>query len=218
MDNVKTYHIMYMDKSVTDIIMGENNLVEKIIKFVPDSPMQPIWGDTENMTKQFAYFLITNSFMPDNMFAGNTSINALTGLGLFSNAVNNLLSNVIDSKYGSFGITYNQATETTSAEYGLKANANILKDRVTMSTRIGYYDDQTATDVYQNIYGNFTVEYNINKSGTWRLKAYTYIGDRDNTYFYENNYNNYTAGVALAFKQDFDNRKRIKNRKSAQKK
>ena len=174
--------------------------------------------NTENMTKQFAYFLITNSFMPDNMFAGNTSINALTGLGLFSNAVNNLLSNVIDSKYGSFGITYNQATETTSAEYGLKANANILKDRVTMSTRIGYYDDQTATDVYQNIYGNFTVEYNINKSGTWRLKAYTYIGDRDNTYFYENNYNNYTAGVALAFKQDFDNRKRIKNRKSAQKK
>ena len=173
--------------------------------------------NTENMTKQFAYFLVTNSFMPDNMFAGNTNINALSGLGLFSNVVNNLLSNVIDSKYGSFGITYNQATETTSAEYGLKANANILKDRVTMSTRIGYYDDQTATDVYQNIYGNFTVEYNINKSGTWRLKAYTYIGDRDNTYFYENNYNNYTAGVALAYKQDFDNRRRNKNRKSAQK-
>ena len=171
--------------------------------------------NTENMTKQFAYFLVTNSFMPDNMFAGNSNISALTGLGLFSNVINNLLSNVIDSKYGSFGITYNQATETTSAEYGLKANANILKDRVTMSTRIGYYDDQTATDAYQNIYGNFTVEYNINKSGTWRLKAYTYIGDRDNTYFYENNYNNYTAGVALAYKQDFDNRRRIKNRKTA---
>ena len=170
--------------------------------------------NTENMTKQFAYFLVTNSFMPDNMFSGNTNINALSGLGLFSNAINNLLSNVIDSKYGSFGITYNQATETTSAEYGLKANANILKDRVTMSTRIGYYDDQTATDAYRNIYGNFIVEYNINKSGTWRLKAFTYIGDRDNTYFYENNYNNYTAGVALAYKQDFDNRRRAKNRKS----
>lgn len=164
----------------------------------------------ENMTKQFAYFLITDSFMPDNMFGNTTGISALTGLGMFSNAINNLLSNVLENKNASFGITYNQATETSSAEYGLRANANLLKDKVTMSTRIGYYDDRTVTDAYQNIYGNFTVEYSINKSGTWRLKAFTYIGDRDNTYFYENNYNNYTAGVALAYKQDFDNRRRIK--------
>ncbi len=172
--------------------------------------------NTENMTKQFAYFLITDSFMPDNMFGNSNGINALTGLGMFSNAINNLLSNVLESKNASFGITYNQATESTSAEYGIRANANLLKDRVTMSTRIGYYDDRTVSDAYRNIYGNFTVEYSINKSGTWRLKAYTYIGDRDNTYFYENNYNNYTAGVALAYKQDFDNRKRTKNRKAAQ--
>ena len=173
--------------------------------------------NTENMTKQFAYFLITDSFMPDNMFGNTTGINALTGLGMFSNAINNLLSNVLENKNASFGITYNQATETTSAEYGLRANANLLKDRVTMSTRIGYYDDRTVTDAYQNIYGNFTVEYSINKSGTWRLKAFTYIGDRDNTYFYENNFNNYTAGIALAYKQDFDNRRRVKKNKSTTK-
>lgn len=171
--------------------------------------------NTENMTKQFAYFLVTNSFMPDNVFANNnTGVSNIAGLGLFSNVLNNLLSNVMESKNASFGITYNQATETSSAEYGLRANANLLNDRVTMSTRIGYYDDRTVTDAYQNIYGNFIVEYNINKSGTWRLKAFTYIGDRDNTYFYENNFNNYTAGVALAYKQDFDNRRRVKKTKS----
>ena len=170
--------------------------------------------NTENMTKQFAYFLISDSFMPDNMFGGTSTVSSVPGLGMLSNAINNLLSNVLESKNASFGITYNQATESTSAEYGLRANANLLNDRVTMSTRIGYYDDRTVSDAYQNIYGNFIVEYSINKSGTWRLKAYTYIGDRDNTYFYENNYNNYTAGVALAYKQDFDNRRRAKNRKS----
>ena len=173
--------------------------------------------NTENMTKQFAYFLVTNSFMPENVFANNTGVSNIAGLGLFSNVLNNLLSNVMDNKNASFGITYNQATETSSAEYGLRADANLLKDRVTMSTRIGYYDDRTVTDATRNIYGNLTVEYNINKSGTWRLKAFTYIGDRDNTYFYENNFNNYTAGVALAYKQDFDNRRRIRKSKPAKK-
>lgn len=169
--------------------------------------------NTENMTKQFAYFLITNSFMPEDMFSGATSTGA-SGLSIFSNIVNNMLNNVIDSKVGSFGITYNQATETTSAEYGIKANANILKDKMTMSTSIGYYDDRSADNAYNNIYGNFSVEYNINKSGTWRLKAYTYIGERDDNYYYNENYNNYTAGVALAYKQDFDFKKKKKKKKS----
>ncbi len=171
--------------------------------------------NTENMTKQFAYFLVTNSFMPESMFSGNGS--GISGLGLFSNVVNNVLSNVIDSKKASFGITYNQATETTSAEYGLRANANLLKDRVIMSTRIGYYDDRKVADNFSNIYGDFSVEYLINEAGTWRLKAYTYIGERDDSYYYNNNNNNYVAGVAMIYKQNFDIRKRNKNKAKKQK-
>lgn len=170
--------------------------------------------NTENLTKQFAYFMVTNSFMPETMFGG---IGNGTGFGLFSNMVNNLLSNVIDSKKASFGITYNQATETTAAEYGLKANANLLNDRVIMSTRIGYYDDRKTQDAYSNIYGDLSVEYCINKSGTWRVKAYTYIGERDDNYYIDDNYNNYVAGVALTYKQDFDIRSR-KSKKNSNKK
>ncbi len=172
--------------------------------------------NTDNMTKQFAYFLVTNSFMPESMFTG--LLNNINGMGLFSNMVNNVLSNVIDSKKASFGITYNQATETTSAEYGLRANANLLQDRVVMSTRIGYYDDRKVTDAYSNIYGDFSVEYLINKAGTWRLKAYTYIGQRDDTHYYDNP-NNYVAGVALSYKQNFDirTRNRNKNKKEVKK-
>lgn len=170
--------------------------------------------NTENMTKQFAYFLVTNSFMPENLFSNSSS--GLSGFGLLSSMVNNLLSNVIDSRKASFGITYNQATENSSAEYGFKANANLLKDRVTMSTSIGYYDDRNYKSATNNIYGDLTVEYNINASGTWKLKAYTYIGDRDHTYLYENP-NIYTAGVALAYKQDFD-RIAIKNKNTKRQK
>lgn len=173
--------------------------------------------NTENMTKQFAYFLVTNSFMPENMFAGTGS--GVPGMNMLSNMVNNLLSNVIDSKRGGFGITYNQASESTSAEYGVKANANLFNDRISMSTSIGYYDDRTAANAYNNIYGDFTVEYNINASGTWRVKAYTYIGQRDDNYYYlGNDYNNYVAGVALTYKQDFDSRRRNRSKGKGNKK
>jgi hypothetical protein len=167
----------------------------------------------ENLTKQFAYFMVTNTFMPENMFSGVG--NGLSGMNLLSNMVNNVLSNVIDSKKASFGITYNQATEHTSAEYGLNANANLLNNRMIMSTRIGYYDDRTKTSAYNNIYGDISVEYYINEKGTWRVKAYTYIGERDDTYYYSgDNYNNYVAGVALTYKQDFDRIRKKKDKKS----
>ncbi|MCR4879317.1 MAG: translocation/assembly module TamB domain-containing protein [Bacteroidales bacterium] len=173
--------------------------------------------NTENMTKQFAYFLVTNSFMPENMFAGTGT--GVPGMNMLSNMVNNLLSNVIDSKRGGFGITYNQATETTSAEYGVKANANLFNERISMSTSIGYYDNRAVANAYNNIYGDFTVEYLINPSGTWRVKAYTYIGQRDDYYYYiGNEYNNYVAGVALTYKQDFDSRKRNRNKGKGKKK
>ena len=167
----------------------------------------------ENMTKQFAYFLVTNSFTSESSPGANfiNGISTITsGMTILSNAVNNLLSNVIDSKRGGFGITYNQATDKTAAEYGVRANANLLNNRMIMSTRIGYYDDRTSNGAYSNIYGDLTVEYVINKSGTWRVKAFTYIGERDDDYYYDNP-NNYVAGAALTYKQDFDTRKR--NRK-----
>lgn len=170
--------------------------------------------NTENMTKQFAYFMVTNSFMPENMFAQNTT--GIPGMNMLSNMVNNMLSNVIDSKRGGFGITYNQGTETSSAEYGLKANANLFNERVLMSTSIGYYDDKTVSNAYRNIYGNIAVEYLINPAGTWRVKAYTRIGDRDENFYYlDEGYNNYVAGVALMYNQDFDFRKRNKTKKSS---
>jgi hypothetical protein len=165
----------------------------------------------QNMTKQFAYFLVTNSFMPENLFASNT--NSVPGMNMLSNMVNNMLSNVIDSKRGGFGITYNQATESTSAEYGVQANANLFNERVTMTTSFGYYDDRTVTSAYNNIYGNLSVEYRINPAGTWRVKAYTRIGERDDLFYYlDEGFNNYVAGVALMYNQDFDFRNRNRNR------
>lgn len=165
--------------------------------------------NTENLTKQFAYFMVTNNFMANDMFSSDRNTGG--GLNFFSNMVNNIIGNMIDSKKGHFGITYNQATETSSAEYGVNASANLLKDRMSIETSIGYYDDQ-KTQRAANMYGDVTVEYSLNAPGTWKLKAYTYIGERDDDYVLHSEQLNYTAGVALAYKQDFgDVRRKHRN-------
>lgn len=170
-------------------------------------------SNVENLTKQFAYFMVTNNFMANDLFSSDRNTGgAGASLNFFSNVVNNLIGNMIDSKKGHFGITYNQATETSSAEYGVNASANLLKDRMSIETSIGYYDDQN-TQRATNMYGDFTVEYSLNDKGTWKLKAYTYIGERDDEYVLHSEQLNYTAGVALAYKQDFGDLRR-KNRSS----
>ena len=165
----------------------------------------------ENMTKQFAYFIVTNNFMPNDIFGNGTGNN----YSMLSNFINNTISRLMEGKKGSFGVIYNQASESTAAEYGLRANANLWQDRINMSTSIGYYDDKN-TAATNNLYGDFTLEYNINKAGTWKLKAYTFIGEHDESYYNPdfNSQINYTAGVALAYKQSFDSRSRRRIRRA----
>lgn len=163
-------------------------------------------NNKENVMKQFAYFMVTNNFLPTQ--SSNTDRNiSSSSLNVFSNIVNNMLGDLFANQNGSFGITYNQATETSAAEYGVTGSANLLKDRMTVETSIGYYDDKNTQAQY-NMYGDLTIGYALNKSGTWKVKAYTYIGERDENYYYQNNQINYTAGAALVYKQDFDSVRR----------
>ncbi len=167
----------------------------------------------ENMTKQFAYFMVSNSFIPSTPFSSGTG-GLSSSYSLLSSALNNVLHSVMENRHGSVGVIYNSASETTSAEYGIQANANLLNDRITMSTSFGYYDNRETESAAENMYGDVFVEYSINKSGTWKLKAYTYIGEHSQDLYSPdiNSKINYTAGVALGYKQSFDSRYRRKLR------
>ncbi len=169
--------------------------------------------NTENLTKQFAYFLVTNNFLPNSSASADRYGSG--GINMFRNIVNNMIGSLISSKNVSFGITYSQESQTTSAEYGITGSANLLNNRMTMETSIGYYDNKNQSNA-NNMYGDFTVEYSINPQGTWKVKAYTYLGQHEEDYILHNDQYNYTAGVALAFKQDFNTKRR--RPKSASKK
>ncbi len=165
----------------------------------------------ENVTKQFAYYLVSNSFMTTDIGSSNSGLSLAH---VMRNMLNSMLSELMENQKGSFGITYNPETDNTVAEYGLTANASLLNDRMTLETSIGYYDDNKRSAA-NNMYGDLTLQYSLNKEGTWKVKAYTNIGERNEMFYLHDNQINYVAGVALAFKQEFNS---LKKRKLASKK
>lgn len=162
-------------------------------------------SNPQNRSKQFFIFLLTNQFMPDNASSQDISSSMESGgIGIVTNMVNNFLSRQM--KHGGIGIVYKNGTEQTAREYGLNANVQFLNDRMIFETSIGYYDNSHINNGktgLENFYGDFSLEYLITQKGNWRVKVYNF-----NDQYVTDTYQKVPGvGLALMYKQDFNNRK-----------
>lgn len=162
-------------------------------------------SNPQNRSKQFFIFLLTNQFMPDNASSADISNSMESGgIGIVTNMVNNFLSKQM--KHGGIGIVYNNGNQQTAREYGLNANVQFLNDRMIFETNIGYYDNSRFSNGksgIENFYGDFSLEYLITQKGNWRVKVYNF-NDQYNIDSYQKIPG---VGLALMYKQDFNNRK-----------
>lgn len=159
----------------------------------------------QNRSKQFFIFLLTNQFMPDNATSQDISSTMESGgIGIVTNMVNNFLSRQM--KHGGIGIVYKSGNEQNATEYGLNANVQFLNDRMIFETNIGYYDNSRISNGktgIENFYGDFSLEYLITQKGNWRVKVYNF-----NDQYVTDSYQKVPGvGLALMYKQDFNNRK-----------
>lgn len=159
----------------------------------------------QNRSKQFFIFLLTNQFMPDNASTEDISNTVESGgIGIVTNMVNNFLSKQM--KHGGIGIVYKSGNEQNASEYGLNANVQFLNDRMIFETNIGYYDNSRISNGktgIENFYGDFSLEYLITQKGNWRVKVYNF-----NDQYITDSYQKVPGvGLALMYKQDFNNRK-----------
>ena len=73
-------------------------------------------------------------------------------------------------------------------------------------TNIGYYDNSHISKGktgIENFYGDFSLEYLITQKGNWRVKVYNF-----NDQYVTDTYQKVPGvGLALMYKQDFNNRK-----------
>lgn len=171
--------------------------------------------------RQFFSLFLMSKFTVDNDLTRDqiTTIGTDAGSEMLSNVVSNFLSQQF--KYGELGFNMRNMGRENEQEYSINASIPVWNDRIILQTNLGYAEGSTEEN-YNNFIGDFSIEFLLNEPGNWRLKAFVsndeylvsdYIGQR----------NNGAAGVALVYKQEFNNGKDIldsfrrKNKKKAKK-
>ena len=178
----------------------------------------------EEMSRQFLFLLVMNSFYADPM-AGTSPTTAdissttvgVTTTEMVSNQLSNWLSQInnnfdveVDWRPGSSAVPNSQDVK-------LALSTQLLNDKVTINGNFDYGSNQLTTGAATGnnaLSGAFDVEFTI----TEKIKFKVFNRSNDN--FYIDNGIQYTQGVGLFFRQDFNKFKDLfqKRAKSAMKK
>ena len=129
---------------------------------------------------------------------------ATKGNELFSVASSTLtsrLSGMLGKLNENFSISPNIRSDKgdfSDLQFDVALSSNLLNNRLRLNGNLGYRDKSLNTTQF---IGDFDLEYLINRSGSWRLKAYNRFNDQ--TYFLRTAKT--TQGVGIMFQHDFDN-------------
>ncbi|MDT8402639.1 MAG: translocation/assembly module TamB domain-containing protein, partial [Bacteroidales bacterium] len=160
----------------------------------------------EEMSRQFLYLLVMNSFYPDPSIAGvsmNTSIAGASAMGvttteMLSNQLSNWLSQI--SNDFDIGFTYRPGNEISTQEVEVALSTQLLNDRVIINGNFdvgGEAGGSQASTSTNEITGDFDVEVKI----TEKIRFKVFNRSNDNL-VYETA--PYTQGFGLLFRQSFD--------------
>jgi hypothetical protein len=151
-----------------------------------------------------------NSFYADPSMAGTSQSTAdissatvgVTTMEMVSNQLSNMLSQI--SNNVDIGVVYRPGSTAmpNSQEVQFALSTQILNDKVTINGNFDYGVNQagtgSTTQSNNALTGAFDVEFRITEK--IRFKVF----NRSNDNFYTNNGIQYTQGVGLFFRQDFD--------------
>ena len=163
----------------------------------------------EEMSRQFLFLLVMNSFYADPGTRSATQSTSdigtatvgVTTTEMLSNQLSNWLSQI--SNDFDIGINYRPGSTAlpNSQEVQVALSTQILNDKVVINGNFDYGTNQTSTSTPASnnaITGAFDVEVKI--TDKIRFKVF----NRSNDNFYIDNGIQYTQGVGLFFKQDFN--------------
>lgn len=168
---------------------------------VPEVERQiKIYLDTEDMiNRQVAYLLLLSKFYtpPNSETEYRTSSFASVASATLSNQLTQIVSK-LDSRWQLGTNIRTSDSEMTSTEVELIMSSQLLNERLLINGNFGYREDPTK--MQDNFIGDVEVEYLLNPSGTWRVKAY----NRYNEKYYYTGSSEHTQGVGIKYKKDFD--------------
>ena len=158
----------------------------------------------EELSRQFVYLLVMNSFYADPTYQGNTASNttttgttamAVTTSELLSNQLSNWLSQI--SNDFDIGFAYRPGNEISSQEVELAFGTQLLNDRVSINGNLDMRGNQTTAVNTKNIAGDFNVEIKLTEKV--KFKVFNRAND-----IITNDQAPYTQGLGIFFRQEFD--------------
>jgi hypothetical protein len=166
----------------------------------------------EDMSRQFLFLLVMNSFYSDASGTNESSANNLnsggvvgvTTMEMLSNQLSNWLSQI--SNDFDIGVVYRPGSSTmpNSQELQVALSTQILNDRVIINGNFdmaGTSSNQstgTTPSSTNQFTGAFDIEYKINEK--IRFKFF----NRSNDNFYIDNSTQYTQGIGVFYRQEFN--------------
>ncbi len=165
-----------------------------------DRRVKSIIGTTEMMNKQILYLLVLNKFFtPDYANASQQNrFNELSSVAssTLSSQLNNLLGEISDNWNIGTNIRSDKG-DFSDVEVELALSSQLLNNRLLLNGNFGYRENTQSNNSF---IGDFDLEYLLNPSGAFRLKAYNHYNDRN----YSIKSALTTQGVGLMFKKDFN--------------
>lgn len=159
--------------------------------------VRSIINTEEMMNRQIIYLLALNRFYtPEYMNAtrGNEffSVASSTLTSQFSKILGQLAENWSISP-----IVRSDSGDFSDVEVDVELSSQLLNNRLLLNGNFGYRDKSLNNNSF---IGDFDIEYLLNPSGSWRLKAYNRYNDQN--YYLKSALT--TQGVGIVFKRDFD--------------
>ncbi len=159
--------------------------------------VRSIISTDEMMNRQIIYLLALNRFYtPEYMSA--TKGNELFSVA--SSTISSRLSSMLGKLSDHWTIAPNLRSDRgdfSDVEFDLALSSSLLNNRLRLNGNFGYRDKSLNTNQF---IGDFDLEYLLNRSGSWRLKAYNRYNDQN--YYLRTAQT--TQGVGIMFKKDFD--------------
>ena len=160
--------------------------------------VRSIISTDDMMNRQIIYLLALNRFYTPDYMASTTKGNELFSVA--AGTISSQLSSMLGKLSDHWSIAPNLRSDRgdfSDLEVDLALSSRLLNNRLLFNGNFGYRDKSLNTNQF---IGDFDLEYLLNPSGIWRLKAYNRYNDQN--YYLRSAPT--TQGVGIMFRRDFD--------------
>lgn len=160
--------------------------------------VRSIVSTDDMMNRQIIYLLALNRFYTPDYMRSTTKGNELVSVA--SSTISSQLSNLLGQISENWNIAptfRSDRGDFSDVEVDVALSSRLLNNRLLFNGNFGYRDNSMNSSQF---IGDFDLEYLLDRSGRWRLKAYNRYNDQN--YYLRTAQT--TQGVGVVLKRDFD--------------